>query len=112
MEPLQKIKDNRQIQVGDLVRYNAAGMRMKTLGIVLDEVTWVRIGYGHRRALLIEWVVQPSDGYLPRVADYYYHKGIPEPLTTTKDPRYLGDSRIPVRGIWYEDQPWIELANL
>ena len=89
----------RRIEVGDLVRYNAAGNRNKTLGLVYEVVVWQKIGIGTRRSLLIDWVV--SDGVLPRASDYYFHIGMTNPFWNPKD----------VGPYWFDDEPWLELIK-
>ena len=50
--------DNRRnINIGDLITYNAGGMKNKTLGLVLDIVKTPDIGGGSYANILIQWCV-------------------------------------------------------
>ena len=61
----------RRPQVGDLVCYNAAGMKPKTLGLVL-EIKMAKPRYGHvDEIILIQWCVVGK--LMPRRHDFYYH---------------------------------------
>ena len=78
------------MQVGDLIRYNAAGQRSKTLGLVLEikeEISW---GDQEVWAILVQWCAvgnmmprkhQPKNGPYnydtPRLGDLAWHIGGP-----------------------------------
>ncbi len=92
----------RQIKIGDLVKYNAAGMRDKTLGVVYAIDTFqVEYEILPRRTLLIHWVVK--DKLLPRTSRFGYRfrdDGIKP---------WDNDADCPN---WFDDESWIEIANL
>lgn len=94
------------IKVGDLVRYNAAGMKYKTLGVVWDEQTIKRLGEEEKRILLIHWVV--TDKLLPRTSNHYYYN------LASDEERYLSWGSVDPADnprAWYDDKPWLEVAN-
>tara|TARA_Y100001970_G_C13540484_1_gene511997 strand:+ start:186 stop:461 length:276 start_codon:yes stop_codon:yes gene_type:complete len=89
----------RPIEAGDLVRYNAAGNRNKTLGLVYEVVVWQNTGSEPKRSLLIDWII--SDGVLPKASGYYYYKGLTSPFW---DPKSVGP-------YWFDDEPWLEIVK-
>lgn len=100
------MKSRQKIKVGDLVRYNAAGMKYKTLGVVWDAQIIRRVGEPEKRILLIHWVV--TDKLLPRTSNAYYYGIAPE------SERYLSWSNLNPEDhprAWYDDKPWLEVAN-
>ena len=95
------------IKAGDLVRYNAAGMKYKTLGVVWS-TRMVEHGFKpNKRILLIHWVV--TDKLLPRTSNSYYYSIAPD------EERYLSWGNLDPASnpmAWYDDEPWIEIANM
>ena len=97
----------RKIRVGDLVRYNAAGMKYKTLGIVWDEYIVRRIGDEAKRVILIHWVV--TDKLLPRTSNaYYYHVAPADAYRLTW--QNIDPATNPTA--WYDDKSYLEVANI
>ena len=74
------------MKVGDLVRYNAAGQRDKTLGLLLEIKEVVTTGE-EKRIVLIQWCVigdlmprrehRPGDSYhyeKPKTGEWVWHR--------------------------------------
>ncbi len=83
------------MQVGDLIRYNAAGMRNKTLGLILQK------GQTHeymepRPVCLIQWCIIGE--YMPRVA-----WGVGQ--------HTWGDKVSPGALCWHLIGPWFEVVD-
>lgn len=69
------------MRVGDLVRYNAAGMRDKTLGLVLDlkQGHPATRGYENTDVVLIQWCM--TGEYMPRKELPWGADGYDAPIT-------------------------------
>jgi hypothetical protein len=91
------------VKVGDLICYNAAGMRKETLGMVLSE--W--IDAGGKRYIMIKWALKGK--YMPKSSwEYYNHHNISQPWTYLppggRGPE--GDTR---PFLWYDDAHYFEV---
>jgi hypothetical protein len=97
----------RRLMVGDLCRYNAAGMRNKTLGIVLDVKRYTANSGEYRRVLLIHWVTtdrllpRHSSGWSPNHQHAFSEKHIGYGVDKPKNPI-----------AWYDEGDYLECANL
>ena len=101
----------RSIRVGDLVRYNAAGMKFKTLGFVLDEKRYVSTSGESRRVMLIHWVA--TDRLLPRHSTgWYYGRGHSEQHLSWKEHTGYGANKPKNPIAWYDEGDYLECANL
>ena len=103
--------NNRRLIVGDLCCYNAAGMRNKTLGLVLDVKRYVSTSGEQRRVLLIHWVA--TDKLLPRHSNgWYYGRGQAEQHLSWRE--HTGPGKIKPRNpiAWYDEGDYLECANL
>ena len=91
------------VDIGDLICYNAGGMRRRTLGIVYRE--W----YDHHknRYLLIRWSMRGE--YLPRSSYKYYQEN--RSTTAHPDPYFMGPEGDKVEYIWYDDAHYFEVIS-
>ena len=101
---------HRSLQLGDLCRYNGAGMKFKTLGLVLDVKRYVATSGEQRRVLLIHWVA--TDRLLPRHSNgWYYGAGQAEQHLSWRE--HTGHGVKPRNPIaWYDEADYLEIANL
>ena len=86
---------------GDLICYNAAGQKTKTLGLVLDIIRPVP-GYDYD-LVLIQWLI--TGDFMPRRA----HHGV-----EYKERRKgTWDANNPVSGehVWHQKGKWLEVTN-
>tara|TARA_Y100001938_G_C8095230_1_gene437692 strand:+ start:4393 stop:4650 length:258 start_codon:yes stop_codon:yes gene_type:complete len=82
------------MKVGDLVCYNAAGQRYKTLGVVYEFGTSLH-GYSRRGCVLIQWCIVGE--IMPRRE--WHNQG------WSRDPIQPGEF------IWHPIGDWFEVAN-
>ena len=100
-----------RLLVGDLCRYNGAGMRNKTLGLVLDDWQYVATSGEQRRVLLIHWVA--TDRLLPRHSNgWYYNRGHEEQHLSWKEHTGYGANKPKYPIAWYDEADYLECANL
>ncbi len=88
------------MKLGDLICYNCAGMKDKTLGMILKE--WFDID--GKRYLMIMWAVKGQ--YMPRESFDYYHKHNETHPSFTRGhenslPKYL----------WYDDKDYFSVIS-
>tara|TARA_A100001015_G_scaffold300613_1_gene386298 strand:- start:7757 stop:8026 length:270 start_codon:yes stop_codon:yes gene_type:complete len=86
-----------EIRIGDLICYNAAGQKKKTLGLVLDiRSDEYSIGANIKNVLLVQWCCI-GNGILPR-------KGF-----TSFD--FNREKIQPGSLVWHEIGDWFEVVN-
>ena len=83
------------MQIGDLVCYNAAGQKYKTLGLVLDFKTNIHRGHWDNKQVLIQWCM---------VGDYMPRRDWGE-LGWTRDDIKPGEF------VWHTTGDWFEVVN-
>ena len=100
----------RRLRVGDLCRYNAAGMRNKTLGFILDVKQYTDNTETNRCVLLIHWVA--TDRLLPRHSNgWYYGRSDQQSLSWREHTGHGVDKpKNPIA--WYDEADYLECANL
>ena len=91
-------KQNTEIKIGDLVCYNAAGQKKKTLGLVLDIQTETYYGVV-KSSLLIQWCCI-GNGVLPRA-------GYNSPYVPAGGREVIGTGSI----VWHEFGEWFEVVK-
>ena len=87
------------MKIGSLVCYNAAGMKKKTIGIILD----ISGDSHNKRYLLIDWFMEGK--YKPRWSFGYYNQN------NHLDPVWDTEKREFKKFLWYENGNWIEVLN-
>ena len=87
------------MKVGNLICYNAAGMRTKTLGIVMSE--W--FDANNKRYLMIKWAIRGK--YMPRWSYDYYNK------KNKTNPWMEGPQGGNKEFLWYDDKDYFEVVQ-
>jgi len=84
------------VNVGDLVCYNCAGMRKKTLGFVMSEY----ITATKKRFIMIRWILKGE--FMPKYAwEYYSLKGMDTPWNNYNKTCF----------VWYEPADYFEVVS-
>lgn len=92
----------RRPRVGDLVCYNAAGMKPKTLGLVLDiKSAGSSVSIHREEVILIQWCV--TGKLMPRIYQDYMNRNFD--ITYLNEPAYSGSIR------WYKFGDWFEIVK-
>ena len=83
------------MKIGDLICYNAAGQKNKTIGLVVD----IQVDFGTKNLIaLIQWG-DTGNGYLPRTAG-------PDLYRRTKTENIRGGDMV-----WHHTGSWFEVIE-
>ena len=87
------------MKVGDLICYNCAGMRKKTLGVIMSE--W--FDEAGSRYVMIRWAIRGK--YMPRWSYEYYNK------KNKGQPWQEGPQGGEKEYLWYDDKDYFDVVQ-